>query len=78
MPTILFVNGFRFYFYSGDQNEPAHIHVEKGGGNAKIWLEPDVRAKYFVGLKPKEEREILSIIGTHYDLLIKKWYEYFQ
>ncbi|MBC7467314.1 MAG: DUF4160 domain-containing protein [Bdellovibrio sp.] len=27
MPTILRKNGFRFFFYSNEGEEPAHIHV---------------------------------------------------
>lgn len=40
MPTILTVNGFRFYFYSNENDEPVHIHIEKAGGSAKYWLDP--------------------------------------
>ena len=40
MPTVLRVAGFRFFFYSGDRGEPAHIHVEKEDQTAKFWLDP--------------------------------------
>ena len=40
MPTILVVEGFRFYFFSNEGTEPAHVHVEKGDGTAKFWLQP--------------------------------------
>jgi Domain of unknown function (DUF4160) len=30
MPTILRINGYRFFFYSNENDEPAHVHVEKG------------------------------------------------
>jgi len=40
MPTILRKDGFRFYFYSNENDEPAHIHVEKGDAEGKIWLVP--------------------------------------
>jgi hypothetical protein len=40
MPTIFIVNGFRFFFYSNENNEPAHVNVRKGGANGKIWLLP--------------------------------------
>ena len=53
MPTVLLINGYRFYFYAGDRNEPAHIHVEKGDGVAKIWLEPSLLPQYFEGFKVK-------------------------
>jgi hypothetical protein len=36
MPTILLINGYRFFFYAGDGNEPPHVHVERGDGIAKI------------------------------------------
>ncbi|MGQ9799786.1 MAG: DUF4160 domain-containing protein [Ignavibacterium sp.] len=31
MPTILFINGWRFFFYSNEMNEPIHIHFQNGG-----------------------------------------------
>jgi hypothetical protein len=34
MPTILRVDGLRFYFYSHEPNEPAHVHVDRGGASA--------------------------------------------
>jgi len=40
MPTILRLEGYRFFFYSRENNEPAHIHVELGDALAKFWLEP--------------------------------------
>ena len=33
-------DGFRFFFFSNEGNEPAHIHVEKQEGYAKFWLAP--------------------------------------
>jgi hypothetical protein len=48
MPTILNIGPYRFFFYAGDRNESAHIHVERDHNIAKFWLDP-VRA--FVKLK---------------------------
>jgi hypothetical protein len=39
MPTILRLKGFRFFFYSLDRGEPAHVHVEHGDKVAKFWLQ---------------------------------------
>jgi len=36
MPTVLLINGFRFFFYSNENNEPIHIHVTKGNAEGKI------------------------------------------
>jgi hypothetical protein len=65
MPTVLIINGFRFHFYASDRDEPPHIHVTKGEGYAKIWLEPKVDAQYFYQYKTREKREILKIIAEH-------------
>jgi hypothetical protein len=36
MPTILRVNGYQFYFYAEEGNDPPHIHVAKAGDDAKF------------------------------------------
>ncbi|HSU61934.1 MAG TPA: DUF4160 domain-containing protein [Bryobacteraceae bacterium] len=40
MPTVLRLDGFRFFFVSNERNEPAHVHVTKADGIAKFWLDP--------------------------------------
>jgi Domain of unknown function (DUF4160) len=40
MPTVLRSGGLRFFFYSLENDEPAHIHVERGDATAKYWLDP--------------------------------------
>jgi hypothetical protein len=48
MPTIDTIGPYRFFFYSGDSNEPSHIHVEREKFKAKFWLDP-VRFEYSKG-----------------------------
>ena len=38
MPTILYKNGFRFFFYVND-HYPMHIHIEKDNKTAKFNLD---------------------------------------
>ncbi len=40
MPTVLRWNGYRFYFFSNERGEPAHVHIDKAGRSAKYWLVP--------------------------------------
>lgn len=40
MPTVLREDGYRYYFFSRENDEPAHIHVEHGDKLAKFWLTP--------------------------------------
>jgi hypothetical protein len=40
MPVILRVGPYRFFFYSNENNEQAHIHVQRERALAKFWLKP--------------------------------------
>ena len=53
MPTVLRSDGYRFYFYSHEPNEPLHVHVDKSGCTAKFWLEPVCVARS-IGFAAKE------------------------
>ena len=40
MPTILRIGSYRFFFYSNEFGEPAHIHIQRDNLLAKFWLKP--------------------------------------
>lgn len=77
MPTVLRKNGFRFFFYSREGNEPPHIHVIGRGGEAKVWLDPIEISKIY-GLKAKDQREILSIVQDNAKLFLEKYGEWHE
>ena len=78
MPTVLFTHGFRFYFYSNEGDEPIHVHVEKGEGNGKIWLEPNIDIVYMHDFTNKEINQIIRIIEEEIVTLRNKWNEHFS
>jgi hypothetical protein len=77
MPTILLLEGFRFFFYSNENDEPAHIHVKKGDGEGKIWLEAVLGIAWMRGFTNREEDRIWQITNQNKDLFKTKWNEYF-
>ncbi|MCO5239100.1 MAG: DUF4160 domain-containing protein [Chitinophagaceae bacterium] len=77
MPTILLLNGFRFFFYSNENNELVHIHVSKGDAVGKIWLVPEINICYLHGFNSREERDIMEIVADNCEQFKKKWDEYF-
>ncbi len=77
MPTVLRKNGFRFFFYSREGQEPPHIHVIGKSGEAKVWLKPIEISKVY-NLKPKDQREILRIVQGNVKMFLeayKEWHE---
>lgn len=72
MPTVLVKDGFRFFFYSREGNEPPHIHVIGKGGEMKIWLSSLEISKVY-NLSPKEQRVVLEIVLTNVELFKKEW-----
>ena len=69
---------FRFFFWSNENDEPMHIHVEKGGAERKAWLEPIVKTAYMHGFTSKEQKIIMAIIADKISTLKQKWNEYFS
>jgi hypothetical protein len=78
MPTLLIVNGIRFFFYSNENKEPIHVHVTKGSAAGKVWLEPITEVGYFNGFSKAEEKLILEIVELHIEEFKTKWNEHFS
>ena len=76
MPTLLRWNGYRFFFYSADGWEPAHVHVEKSGCQAKIWL-GNLGIAINLGYSPKEMNEIVRKTRASRELFQEAWNDYF-
>jgi hypothetical protein len=74
MPTVLRFGRHRFFFFSREDNEPPHIHVESAENAAKFWLRP-VELVWAVGYNSKELGQIRRIVEERVDLLMEKWYE---
>lgn len=76
MPTVLRIEGFRFYFYSHEPNEPPHVHVDRGEASAKVWLDPVALARN-LGFRPNELTRILALIREHRTQLLEAWHGHF-
>ena len=76
MPTILRIEGFRFYFYSHEPNEPPHVHIDRGGASAKIWLHDATLARN-LGYNAREIGDLVRLVRQHQTVLIEAWNGYF-
>jgi hypothetical protein len=76
MPTVLRVGPYRFFFYSGDRDEPPHIHVERDDKVAKFWLDP-VRIQRSGGFNRGDINTIYRLVEEHADLLMEEWNDFF-
>lgn len=68
MPEIFRSFGFVFFFYSNEGQEPVHVHVRKGGGFAKFWIEP-VELDYSQGMKTADIQQAEELIETHLQII---------
>jgi hypothetical protein len=78
MPTVFETNGYRFFFYSNENNEPIHIHISKGSAEAKYWVIPNLEEVYAYGFKIRERKEIKTLVKNNADKIIESWNEFFQ
>jgi hypothetical protein len=77
MPTVLKLIGFKFYYWS-QEHKPIHIHVKKGGGEAKFAIEPKVELVENHGLKPHELVLAENVIKDNRKFMVEHWNLYFN
>ncbi len=80
MPVIFRHEGYRFFFYAneGAPREPMHVHVEKGGVEAKFWLTPEVSVAYDDGFNAKTLRELAEVVEANKNRIERAWNEFFN
>ena len=77
MPTVARVKGYRFFFYSLENREPAHVHVERGRSTAKFWLTP-VRLASSKRFRPHEMNRIARIVERNLETFREAWNDHFD
>jgi len=76
MPTILFIMGWRFFFYSNERNEPIHIHAKKAEKECKYWLDVsafEAREAFSYGMGVRDKREVKKIIFEYFEFIESEW-----
>ena len=76
MPTVLRIDGYRFFFFS-DEHTPEHIHIEKGDSYARIEIE-SLKVTDSYNLNSKELKKLVSLVTKNKDKLKGTWDEYFK
>lgn len=77
MPTVKKIGPHRFYFFSKEDNEPPHVHVETAENAAKFWLSP-VTLAWAVGYNSRELRQLRELVEDNAALFLEKWYEHLK
>lgn len=75
MPTLLNINGFKFFFYA-NEHEPKHIHIMKNDEFAKVELDNLKVVQNY--LKPKDLKFALVIIEQNKIEFERIWDEWFN
>ena len=76
MPTVGWIGPYRFFFFASDREEPPHVHVERDGAAAKVWLSPLRLAANF-GFKAREVVRVESLVALNRERFLEAWHEFF-
>jgi hypothetical protein len=70
------VGPFRFFFYSNEDGEPPHVHVQQDRKLAKFWLEP-VSLASSVRFAAHELARLERLIVERREQFLEAWNEFF-
>jgi hypothetical protein len=76
VPTILVVGAYRFFFYSNEYGEPAHIHFQRDRAVAKFWLDSPALARS-TGFSATELARIAKLVMELRVSFEEAWNEHF-
>ena len=76
MPTVLRSGPYRVFFYSNEDDEPPHVHVQRDDRIAKFWLDP-VAVASNNGFAKRELTRLLWLVSTNRRALLEAWYAHF-
>jgi hypothetical protein len=77
VPTVLREGAYRFFFYSNEEGEPVHIHVQRDRALAKFWLGP-VELADSIGFASTELARVLKLVRDHEKQFAEAWHDYFD
>ncbi len=77
MPTVLKIGIYRFFFFSREEKR-MHIHIICPDGEAKFWLEPEIKLAKNYKLSPRQLKEVEKITKEHADEFRESWRKYFR
>ena len=76
MPTVLRIDGYRFFFFS-DEHLPKHIHIEKADSYVRIEIETlEVTDSY--KMSHREINKLRKLVEKNREILRGAWDEYFK
>jgi hypothetical protein len=75
-PTIHREGPFRFFFYSEEGSEPAHVHIQAGGARAKVWLH-DFSVAQSQGFADHELSQITRLVREKAEAFKEAWHDHF-
>ena len=55
-----------------------HVHVQGQNGEAKFWLEPDIKLAQNTGFSLREINDTLTLVQEHEDDIRSAWHKHFH
>jgi hypothetical protein len=76
MPTVFRDGPYRVYFFSNEDDEPPHVHVDRDAATAKFWLDP-LQVARNRGFPDSELTRIRRMLEPRQVELMEAWYGWF-
>ena len=69
-PTVFRIGTYRFFFFSREEDKK-HVHIVSGDGEAKFWIEPEIKLAKSYGFNKKQLNKLHKFVQDRKDEIIK-------
>ena len=79
MPTVLFKNGWRFFFFANEGDEPIHIHAMKADKSCKFMINEElveITLSKHKRMNNKDIKLVKEIIFENFNYIVESWKEF--
>ncbi|MDR1701139.1 MAG: DUF4160 domain-containing protein [Lachnoclostridium sp.] len=83
LPNLFQIGGYKVFFWSNENNEPIHVHIQKGkptSNATKIWITSSggcIVASNNSKIPQNELSELLEVISAQFFMICEAWKKHF-
>jgi hypothetical protein len=72
------IEGFQFFFWSNEGDQPGLIHVAKASCEANFWISREIQPAWNASFEQPQLRRILELLEENKNATREAWHKHFR